>query len=252
MLPSRPLSGAAGIILAFGLTACASTDSGDEFADPYEGFNRAMHSVNVTLDKNVLRPVAQGYDYATPELIQHLIGNGLDFLEQPKHFANYLLQGDVDNSLRVLGRVTLNATLGLGLLDPATEFGLPSKPTDFGITMGKWGVDEGVFLVIPFLGPSTVRDLGGTVVDQAFSVSRYVGLFGDVDLMGPIVGVVGVVDGRNRNADLIDEVLYNSPDSYVTQRSIYLQRRRALVRGETSEDSLPDIFDEESEAVPTN
>ncbi len=227
------------------LAACASPDPGDEFADPYEGFNRSMHDVNVVLDENILRPAAQGYDYVTPELFQHLIGNGLDFLEQPVYLANHLLQGDIDASLRVLGRITLNATMGLGVLDPATEFGLASEPTDFGITLGKWGVGEGAYLVLPFVGPTTTRDLGGSVVDKGFDPMLYVGLFTAADGAGPAVSGVGLLDRRDRNADLIDEVLYNSPDSYVTQRSIYLQRRRALVRGGASDpDALPDIFDE--------
>lgn len=243
---SQYLRGGVAIALTAGLAACASPDPSDEFADPYEGFNRRMHSVNLVLDRNIIRPAAQGYDTVTPELFQHLIGNGLDFLDQPQYLANYLLQGDIEASLRVLGRITLNTVLGVGLLDPATEFGLPSEPTDFGITLGKWGVGEGAYLVLPAFGPTTFRDLGGDIVDRGFTPSTYVGLFTDVDLFGPTVAVVGVIDQRDRNADLIDEVLYNSPDSYVTLRSVYLQRRRALIQGETSPDSLPDIFDDET------
>lgn len=244
MPQSRSLRAVVALAFLAGVAGCASPQAGDEFADPYEDLNRTFHAANVRLDRNVLRPLAQGYDTVTPELVQHLIGNGLDFLEQPQNLANYLLQGDVDASLRVLGRVLVNGTLGLGLLDPATEFGLPSESTDFGITLGKWGVDEGVYLVLPFVGPTTVRDLGGTVVDRGFSPTTYVGIFTEADFIGYAVTGTGLLDGRNRNADLIDEVLYNSPDSYVTQRSIYLQRRRALIRGESTEDSLPDIFED--------
>ena len=244
-LPRACRTGAA-LALVATLAACASPQPGDEFADPYESFNRRVHAGNVRLDENILRPAAQGYDAVTPETVQYLFGNGLDFLEQPRYFVNYLLQGDIDASLRVLGRVVLNTTLGVGVLDPATEFGLPSEPTDFGVTLGKWGVGEGAYLVLPLIGPTTTRDLGGTVVDKGFSPTLYVGLFTNADAVGPLVSGVNVVDGRDRNADLIDEVLYNSPDSYVTLRSIYLQRRRALIRGETSPESLPDIFDEGS------
>jgi phospholipid-binding lipoprotein MlaA len=200
------------------------------------------------LDRNVLRPAAQGYDFLTPTLFQHFIGNGISHLDLTNDFANYLLQGDGERGLNTLGRFMLNTIVGAGgLLDPATEFGLPKDGTDFGITLGTYGVGEGSYLVLPVLGPSTVRDTGGFAVDRAFSPLTYVGIFTNADAVGPALTAIEIVDRRNRNADLIDQVLYESVDSYVTIRSAYLQRRRSKIAdGDGAEDSLPDIFDDEA------
>jgi phospholipid-binding lipoprotein MlaA len=222
--------------------------------DPYEPFNRRMLNVNKGLDRYALRPAAKAYDTVTPATFQFIIGNGLDYLETPIHFANYLLQGDVENSLETLGRFTLNTVLGgVGMLDPATEFGLPRQETDFGITLARWGVGEGPYFVLPLLGPSTARDLPSFVVDRAFSPLSYVGPFTTLDGLSPAVQAVDLLDTRTRNADLIDELLYETEDTYVTLRAAYLQRRRAMAAGEEGEiENLPDIFDQESEEAPAN
>lgn len=236
------------------LAGCATQSSGEGLAatDPYEPFNRKMLNVNKGLDRYAFRPASQAYDLVTPATVQFVIRNELDYLETPIHFANYLLQGDVDNTLGTLGRFALNTVLGgLGMLDPATEFGLPRRETDFGITLASWGVAEGPYLVLPVLGPSTGRDLPGVVVDRAFSPLTYVGAFTDASAVGPTVQAVDLLDTRARNADLIDQLLYETEDTYVTLRAAYLQRRRAMTAGEGGEiDSLPDIFDEESQTAP--
>ncbi|MEM7056971.1 MAG: VacJ family lipoprotein [Pseudomonadota bacterium] len=230
--------------------ACSSSGPRTGFAasDKFEPTSRAFLNGNKRLDFYIIRPVAKGYDLVTPALFQHMIGNGLSHLELPGDFANYLLQGDFTKSAETLGRMTLNTFIGAGgLLDPAKEFGLPRQSTDFGITLGRYGVGEGSYLVLPLVGPTTVRDSAGFLVDRAFSPSTYVGQFLAWDAFGPTVTGLGFVDARNRNAALIDEVLYEADDSYVTLRSAYLQRRRAQVAGEDSTDTIPDIFDDEAE-----
>lgn len=231
------------------LAACASADPQADFAaaDPLEGFNRNMHDVNLFLDTNLVRPAARGYDFVTPATIKFLLGNGFSHLDLPGDFANYVLQGEIKPALRTLGRFTLNTVLGAaGLLDPATEFGLPKEDTDFGITLGKHGVGEGAYLVIPFIGPSSTRDLAGRVVDLAFYPPTYFGLT-DSNLANTLsipLKAVETVDQRDRNFALIDDLLYKSDDSYISLRSVYLQRRRAMVAGEAGgADALPDIFD---------
>ena len=139
------------------VSACASTGPRDGFAaaDKFEPTSRFFYQGNKRIDRFVVRPLAQGYDFATSTLVKHLIGNGLSHLDLTNDFANYLLQGDLDRSLETLGRFTLNTVMGAGgLLDPATEFGLPHQNTDFGITLGKYGVGEGSYLVVPFIGPT--------------------------------------------------------------------------------------------------
>ncbi len=232
-----------------GVAACATADPQAELSatDPHEGFNRNMLDFNLALDRNLLRPAAQGYDFVTPALVKHLLGNGFSHLDLPGDFVNYLIQGEVDPALETLGRFTINTVLGAGgLLDPATEFGLPKDDTDFGITLGKHGAAEGTYWLLPFVGPTTTRDAFGGIVDFALSPTTYLGLI-DPSL-SPEVGLAllagEAVDGRDRNGDLIDDVLYESADPYISLRSIYLQRRRSLVAGdEAGAEALPDIFD---------
>jgi len=238
---------ALGAILTIG--ACATVDDSTDLSatDPYEGFNRKIHDTNLVLDRNLLRPVAKGYDLITPALVKHLLGNGFSHLDLPADFANYLIQGDIDSALETLGRFTINTVLGAGgLLDPATEFGLPKEDTDFGITLGRHGVDEGTYWIVPLFGPTTSRDAVGSLVDIALSPTTYLGVVAPG--VSPELGIaritVETVHERDQYGDLIDDVLYDSPDSYVTLRSVYLQRRRSLVAGdEGAADTLPDIFD---------
>jgi len=241
------------LVVAMGaalVSACASTGPRDGFAksDAYEPFNRAVHKNNLRADTYVLRPMAIGYELVTPDLFQHLIRNGLNHLDLTTDFDNYLMQGDIDRGLSTFGRFTLNTIVGAGgLLDPATEFGLPEEDTDFGMTLARHGVGEGSYLVLPLLGPTTIRDSFGFLVDRAFSPSTYFGVAGIPGYVSPSLTVTDFVDRRNRNADLIDDVLYGSEDSYVTLRAAFLQRRRALIAGEERQiDALPDIFDDEA------
>jgi len=251
--PSALMKGL-GVALLLSVSACASgAGPGASFSerDPYESTNRSIHSFNVALDRNVLRPVAQGYDTVTPGIVRFLLGNAFTQLDTFNDFGNFLLQGDIDRASRSFGRLAINTILGAGgLLDPATDFGLSKDDTDFGVTLATYGVGEGAFLMLPFFGPSTTRDLGGRVGDLALSPTTYIGLGVEgtiVDIALPTSTAVEVVDERAQNADLIDDLLYNSEDSYVSLRSIYLQRRDALIaeaRGEA--DALPDIFDEDA------
>lgn len=236
------------LLLVIGLTACASVDPNSDFAevDKFEGVSRDIHKFNLAFDRNLVRPVAQGYDAVTPELIKFLLRNGLSHLSLPRDFANHLLQGEVKPALESLGRFTINTVLGAGgLLDPATEFGLKKRETDFGTTLARHGVGEGTYFVFPFLGPSTTRDTVGRIVDLAFAPTTYLGyvkpgLSPEVPIA---VFTLDVIDFRAQNMQSIDEILYESEDSYVSLRAVYLQRRRALAAGEDGKaESMPDIF----------
>ncbi len=248
MTPTLGVKGLAVLILALALSACASTGPRDGLAatDEYEPFSRVVHDNNVRIDRYFIRPVAQGYDFVTPTLVQHMITNGLSHIDLTNDFINYALQGDIDETLDTLGRFTVNTVLGMGgFLDPATEFGIAKDDTDFGLTLASYGVGEGSYLVLPIIGPTTVRDSTGFIVDRALSPLSYLGPFTAVDGVGPAVTGLGFLDARTRNAELIDEVLYNSEDSYVTLRAAYLQRRRAQAgAGADPADNLPDIFDD--------
>lgn len=134
--------------------------------DPLEKFNRKSYAFNNALDKAVLRPVAVGYTKVTPKPVQTSIGNFFTNLRLPISIANNMLQARPSDAITDTGRFLINMTVGLaGLFDPATKMQIPLKETDFGITLARWGVPEGDFLMVPLLGPSTMRDVWQYPVD---------------------------------------------------------------------------------------
>ena len=241
------------LAICVGLAAvagCATQPAeGELIADPYIDTNRSIHSFNKGLDSAILRPAAQAYDFVTPATIQLLLSNGFDHLRLPGMFVNRVLQGDAESAGVVLGRFGVNTLAGAGgLLDPATEFGLPFEPTDFGVTLAVWGAEEGAYVELPFFGPSTSRHAVGRVVN--FALDPSILLTTGVVEAGTAVTIassartpVDVVNTRHENADIIDSVLYESDDSYLTARTGYIQNRRRLIAGgETDTEALPDIF----------
>lgn len=146
------------------LTGCATTNSPN---DPLEGYNRAMFSFNEQLDKVVVKPAAQAYEFVLPDLVRTGVGNFIGNLEDPWIGLNNLLQGKAADGLSDIMRFAFNSTFGLlGLLDIATEMGLPKHDEDLGQTLGRWGVGEGAYIVLPFFGPRTVRDAVVLPADQ--------------------------------------------------------------------------------------
>jgi phospholipid-binding lipoprotein MlaA len=227
--------------IALGAAGCASappqTDSA--FNDPYEPLNRDIHSFNQGVDQVLVRPLSVAYG-ETPALFRHLVGNAYNTLGQPVIAVNSLLQGDLENFGQATGRLGVNLILGLGVLDPATEFGLVPRRTDFGLTMASWGADEGAFVMLPLLGPATVRDTGGRLVDVFIDPVTFLG-YGISDA-APFLRLGEVVVIRHDNAEIIDEML-EAPDSYVVARSSWLQYRRRQVAGENVDpNALPDIY----------
>jgi len=210
----------------------------EEDNDPWEGFNRAMFSFNDGLDRWVLEPVAKGYDFVTPDPLEQCISNFFQNLRVPIQSVNGFLQGKPVNGASDIGRFTVNTTIGLaGFLDPATYFGLVKHEEDFGQTLGVWGVPNGPYLVIPALGPSTVRDTGGLVVDSMMHPGWYY-------LDAAVTVGSRVFDTINARALVLDDVqnARNAAlDFYSFVRNGYLQRRRALLLDE--KDSTREIDD---------
>jgi phospholipid-binding lipoprotein MlaA len=243
------IRGCAALALALTVSACATADPQADLSatDTHPGFNQRMLDFNLALDRNILRPAAQGYDIVTPTTIKHILGNGFSHIDLPADFVNYLLQGEINPALETLGRFTINTVLGAGgLLDPATDFGLPKQDTDLGITLGRHGVPEGTYWVLPLIGPTTTRDAFGGLVDFALTPTTYLGVVDPA--LSPEVGIAiagtRTVHNRDANAALIDDLLYESADPYISLRSVYLQRRRSEVAGgEGGADALPNIFE---------
>jgi phospholipid-binding lipoprotein MlaA len=231
---------------ALALAGCATPDGeGFEVADPYEPTNREIHEFNKGWDVVLLRPAARLYQEATPGLFKLLISNGLDMLDMPMIFANQVLQGEPMAALRSAGRVGINLVFGGGLLDPATEFGLPKEETDLGVTFARWGVDEGPYVTLPLLGPGTARDAAGRVIEIAVDPFNFVTGVPAVEALGPGAAALGFVNLRAQSMNSLDQVLYESADSYEALKTTYIQRRRRTIQGGPTEEDLPDVFADE-------
>jgi phospholipid-binding lipoprotein MlaA len=240
---------AAAVVAAAMTAACAQTaPEGALIADPYEGINRDIHSFNVGMDQVLLRPAAKGYETLTPALFQHMLSNAVDHLRLPLIFINYTLQGDAEGALETVGRFGVNTIMGAGgLLDPAAEMGLPYDPTDFGLTLATWGAEEGPYVVLPLLGPSTGRDAFGTWGDVALNPLTYVTFGGGTGQIAAATAQIAAppIVFRAENMEQLDQLLSESEDSYVALRSAYVQNRRARVAGNGVDlETLPDIYGE--------
>ena len=135
--------------------------------DPYENFNRKMYSFNDFVDHVAIRPVALGYRKITNDTTRRLASNFFANVESPITIVNYLLQVNPKYAFTATSRLVINTTVGvLGLFDPASEMGIDAHDTDFGVTLAKWGVPEGPYLVLPLLGSSTGRDVAAFPVDS--------------------------------------------------------------------------------------
>jgi phospholipid-binding lipoprotein MlaA len=198
----------------------------EEDRDPWEGFNRGVFSFNETIDEWVLEPVARGYDTVMPNPLQTCVSNFFRNLQAPISSVNNLLQGKPKGAATEVGRFTTNVVLGLaGFLDPATYFGLERRDEDFGQTLGVWGLSQGPYLVLPLLGPSTVRDTGGLMVDSAMNPSWY------YLRTAVTVGsrIVNTVNARSLVLKEVEDAREASLDFYVFVRDAYLQHREAEV-----------------------
>ena len=212
-----------------------------ESIDPFEDFNRAVFDFNETLDSVIFLPLAKIYRALFPKPIRDTFRNFMRNLNAPFVLANDILQGEGERAGMTLSRFLVNTTLGIGgLFDVATGIGVPHHEEDFGQTLGVWDVGEGVYLVLPIIGPSTVRDAFGKVGDAFLNPLNYVGAAGDdkekilfaerSDLADFLFGVrlLEGVDTRERLIEPI-ELLKKDPlalDYYTLIRSIYLQRRK--------------------------
>ncbi len=223
------------------LSACSAPSEQTSIHDPYEGVNRATHAVNVELDRSLLRPASQVYGTLVPQPVRRSVDNAAGNLGLPSAVLNKALQGDIEGAIHNFARFAVNSTLGvLGLFDPAQDFGLEERETDFGETLGTWGVREGAFQMLPVLGPSTERATAGLIVDILTDpVSLVYPNIGDEQLAGRVGEITNF---RYEFTDTTDSILYDSADSYTQLRLFYLDSSRF---GEDSTDaSLEELYDD--------
>ena len=214
-----------GCLVAGAISLTGPVFADDAVHDPLEGFNRAMFAVNEGLDTVVVKPVAQAYDFVTPLPVRAGVGDFFGNIADVRNVLNNTLQGKLADAGTDLGRLLINSTIGIfGLFDVASELGLEKHDEDFGQTLAVWGWDDSSFLFWPIIGPRTVRDTGGWVVDVYTDPTWYT-LNKSVAARNSLV-TLGFVDVR---ASLLpsDKVVEETAlDKYAYVRDAYLQRRR--------------------------
>ena len=229
------------LLLAATVAGCATT--GGNPADPLEPFNRAMFGFNDAVDRAVIKPVAKGYRAVVPGIVRTGVSNFFSNLEDVWISVNNVLQGKFQDGFGDFGRVFINSTLGVaGIFDFASDMGIQKHNEDFGQTLGRWGVGSGAYLVLPILGPSTVRDGFGFLLDTKADPVFYI----DGVRVHNSLYVTHKISDRTNLLDASSVVEEAALDKYSFVRDYWLQRRRNLVY-----DGNPPREPEEPDDEPT-
>ncbi len=235
------------LLLLSGCSHIPFVDDGDRRPDPWEKMNRSINNFNEGFDDYLLKPVARGYRAITPEPVDRGISNFFSNLDDVSVFINDLLQLKLLQGTSDLARFTVNSTIGIGgLFDVASMIGLEKHHEDFGQTLGVWGVPEGPYLVLPFFGPSTLRDGPSMIlVDWRTDPLYY---YDESKVRQYSLYALDVIDTR---ADLLHAsniIEKSSTDTYLFTREAYLQHRRNLVYDgnppkDESEEGMDELLD---------
>lgn len=218
----RRVALAASVSVAALLSGCATTTGPANPADPLESMNRSIYSFNEGVDEAIFKPVATAYQNVTPRVARQGVTNFFDNLGDAWSFVNNVLQGQGQGAYNSMVRFSVNTVLGIGgLFDIASEAGIERQKQDFGQTLGRWGMPTGPYLVLPFWGPSTVRDSAGLVVD-AFGYPA--NTMDDVRWRNSLFGLRMVNNRANllKAGDVLDSVAL---DKYSLVRDVYLRSR---------------------------
>ncbi len=227
-------------VMALAVSALVSTssfaqpDTEAKNPDPWEGFNRGVYKFNDGVDRFFLKPVAQGYQAITPDPVEDGISNVFSNLFEVRNIVNDVLQWKWGQAANDTGRFLVNSTVGIvGLFDVAQHIGMPENDggEDFGQTLAVWGVGSGPYLMIPFLGPSTLRDGAAMPVDMQMDLVGYVD---HVPTRNTTYGVRIVSD----RAGLLEAEALMSGDRYTFIRDAYLQRREYVIKDGAVEDDF--------------
>jgi len=228
----------------------------------FEGFSRAMFSLNYGLDRAIFKPVSKGYR-ALPVAIRRGTSNVMGNLRSLLTLSNNILQGDFRGAGNTAGRFAINTTVGiLGIFDPAAALGLEAQgKEDFGQTLGLWGTSSGCYFVLPILGPTTVRDtaglLGNVFLDPVYHITH------NSEIQNGLVGNdnysehnyyyyrgTGAVDFRSKNIESFDSLEKNSIDLYATVKSLYMQEREKKIAN--SQSAIETQDNDDWEEIDTN
>ncbi|MFY0594932.1 MAG: VacJ family lipoprotein [Cognatishimia sp.] len=223
------MRGAVAVVCLSLVGACASQNdavSSAEIYDPQEAANREVHEFNLKVDRVIFRPVSNGYGENVHPNARLMVSNFADHLSLPADVVNNLLQGDLKSAGSNSFRFIFNTVVGFGgIADPSEALNVPRRKTDFGETFHVWGMKEGAYVELPFLGPSTERDAMGTILDFALDPVSVV-LPAPESYVGTAANIADRMGDRYELRGAIDSVLYESADSYAQARILYLQNRR--------------------------
>jgi len=221
-------------------SGCATLDGPPNPDDPLERYNRSMFAFNETMDRAIVKPVAKGYNWIMPDFLNTGVTNFFSNLDDIVVFGNSLLQLKIKQAVETSARIVWNTTIGLlGFIDVASHMELPKQNEDFGQTLAFWGVDSGPYFVLPFLGPSTVRDGLAVPVDWIL----FDPVFQDRELN--VTLTLLAIRYTDKRADLItatDIIDETAPDKYAYIRDAFLQRREYLIHDGAPPD---DVFNED-------
>lgn len=221
------------------LSGCAHVAGPPNPKDPFESYNRAMFAFNDNVDKYLFKPVAETYDEIMPEPVKTGVSNFFSNIGDIFVIINDLLQFKFEQALHDLSRFIFNTTIGLyGIFDVATPMGLEKHHEDFGQTLATWGVGEGPYIVLPFLGSSTIRDTAGLIVD-----SSYDPIYDIKDTEGRVATVgLRLIDIRYRLLKASRIVDQAALDRYSFVRDAYLQfRKNQVYDGNPPQDKKPEL-----------
>mgnify|MGYP001275788922 CR=1 FL=1 len=220
------------LVAGLGLTACVGMTNTTQ--DPYERTNRQVFAMNRRMDRNILKPIAEAYAAAVPTALRIGMHNLLSLADQPKIFANDLLQADPEAASDTLLRLVVNASLGAGVCDAASPLGLAGHDNDFGRTLAVWGWEDAPYLMVPLIGPSNPRDALGIIGDIALDPAIWLQYKQYVWWLSGRK-VLEIVDLRANNLTALDNIERTSVDFYAATRSLYRQHRAM----ETDETKAP-------------
>jgi phospholipid-binding lipoprotein MlaA len=236
----------AGLLSALVLAACATTPLSPEMVannDPYEPTNREMLALNGKIDRYFVIPTVAVYFALVPDPGRRAVHRFLENLTLPTTFVNDVLQGQIKRGSQTAARFAINTTIGFGgILDPASRMKIPDHGEDFGVTLGAWGVGEGPYLVLPFLGPSNIRDGFGLAADVGLDPTNYIHIHNHIAWEGGRYYFT-VLDLRGQTFQTVQTIQRSSVDYYTALRGFYRQLRANAVRAVTPQktQNLPDF-----------
>ena len=214
--------------------------------DPFESFNRSMFAFNETADKYVIKPVAKGYNFVMPDIASKAVTNFFSNVDDIVVFFNQLLQFKFEAAVATSARFVFNSTFGLlGLIDVATHMDLPKQSEDFGQTLAVWGVPDGPYLVLPFIGPASVRDTAGLAVDWTFFDPIFNRQTLQQSLVTLSIKYIDIRAGLLKATNILDDTI---PDKYAFMRDARKLRREFLIYdGNPPEDfTEEELFEDEN------